>query len=198
LSSDITLVYQGTRYAFNCKAHGVDDDSWFHRDAGWVRRYGVQWVRGTVLRELWTTRNALRSVYWHSYGVRRADYHRHEHWVHLLFGLLQQAFSWKVKLDLSRLAQIVELAETDARTAYHYLAAVFQRALGRRQDRLERHLRVLSKFRSIFYNLLCRSYSLRNLISSQRSWFLYHGAHPSDVPTLSVQGCFLRVCFQPA
>jgi hypothetical protein len=193
-----TLLFEGAHYELSCKHLVVSDGVWFSPRHHWAKGNGIEWMKGRLLEELWSTRYALRSIYWHGTRAKRANYQRREYWVHLLLALLQRLPSWRVKLDLTRLTQILVLAETDARAAYYQLAALFQRSLGYIQDRLQRHLRVLTRLLPIFYGILRGSYSVRNLISSQRSWFLHHGAHPADLLTLSKLGCFLRVCFQPA
>jgi len=144
--------------------------------------------------ELRHTRYALSALSLRRRTVR--EQYKDEHWLRLMADLLRQAQSWKIRFDFHRLRDILRLAEADPRIAYDQLAALFQHDLARRKARIQRRLRAISAAQALFCGLSSTSYSIRNLISSQRSWFLRHGAHPSRSLPLAAPGCFSRVCFR--
>jgi hypothetical protein len=168
----------------------IDDCFFFQATHSWLKQDDIQWLRSKLQHELSNTRYAIRTISWESWRANRAEYQGSQHWLHLLLGLVQQLESWKIKLDSGRLIQILELAARDAKRSYQLLAAAFQRALAQREGRLQQHLRLLGRVLMVLYSLLHLSYSVRNLICSQRSWFLHHGAHPSELSTPTAQGCF--------
>jgi hypothetical protein len=152
-------------------------------------------LRKKLWGELRHTRYALSALSSQRSKVR--EHYQDEHWLRLMADLLRQAQSWKIKFDFHRLVAILKVAERDPRIAYDQLTAMFQRELAQRKARIQRRLRAVAAAQAVFCSLSLASYSVRNLISSQRSWFLHHGAHPSRLTTLAAQGCFSRVCFQP-
>ncbi len=152
-------------------------------------------LRKRLWGELRHTRYALSALSLQRSKVR--EHYKDEHWLRLMADLLRQAQSWKIKFDFHRLVAILKLAERDPRSAYDQLTAMFQRELARRKARIQRRLRTVTAVQAVFCGLSSASYSIRNLISTQRSWFLRHGAHPSRVSPLAAPGCFSRVCFQP-
>jgi hypothetical protein len=196
--SSLVLFDDASRYALdfkNLSTLALGEHFWFAENDSW--QDDIQWFRARLIRELSNTRYASCTISRQSWRAKRADYRGDEHWVYLLLGLLRQLECWKIKLDSGRLIQILQLAESDAKTSYQLLAAAFQWALAQRIGRLERRVHFLGRLLALFYGIQRISFSLRNLISSQRCWFLYHGAHPSDSNSPRTQGCFSRVCFQP-
>ena len=134
-------------------------------------------LRKKLWGELRHTRYALSAL-----GLQRKnlrEQYENEHWLRLIADLLRQAQSWKIRFDFQRLVDILKLAERNPRTAYDRLSATFQHQLAQRKTRLQRRLRTISGIRAISSSFFTLPYSVRNLASSQRSWFLRHGAHPS-------------------
>jgi hypothetical protein len=144
-------------------------------------------LRKKLWGELRHTRYALSALCVHRRKVR--EHYEVEHWLRLMADLLRKAQSWKIRFDFHRLVAVLKLAEKDPRVAYDQLTAMFQRELAHRKARIHRSMRAVSTAQAVFCNLSLASYSVRNLISSQRSWFLLHGSHPSPYPS-PAYGCF--------
>src|SRR5260370_13257747 len=188
-----------TIFRFSCEQDSADESKRnlvVRPSDFFLKREHVQVIQWKLSRELSSTRYAICTI--GAQRQRAQEGHTYDHWLRLTVGLLQRLETWKVRLDLGRLQHILGLAETDIKKAYQLLASAFQHALAQREARLQRHLHILAQLMAAFYSFLRISYSVRNLIASQRSWFLHHGAHPSDTLALSAQGCFSRACFQPA
>lgn len=181
------------------------DTSFFISDAFWKptqgKSFNLFWSNQSDLlhashhlsNELWATRSAMSSALYLQRCAHQAGDYSTEHWIRLISGLLHQFENLQLKVDLGLLCRVLELVEKDARKAYQQLAAAFQRVLMQREARIQRQLRVLSKLLAIFHSLLQLSFSIRNLVTRQRSWFLYHGSHPSDTLLDSRSG-YLRGC----
>jgi len=168
------------------------DSSFFIADTVWKpiqsKFFNLFWSNQSDLlhashhlsNELWATRSAMSSALYLQRCAHQVGDYSAEHWIRLISGLLHQLETLRLKVDLGLLCRILELAEIDPRQAYQRFAAAFQRVLAQREARIQRQLRVLSKLLAIFHSLLQLSFSIRNLVTRQRSWFLYHGSHPSD------------------
>lgn len=90
-----------------------------------------------------------------------------------------------------------ELLAHDAIFAIQLLAVGAERFTLAHKTALKKTLSRFSAAKSIFRRLMGRIFQVGNLISSQRRWYLHHGAHPSGTSRFAGGG-FLRVCLQSA
>jgi hypothetical protein len=153
----------------------------------WSKKNDVFAFRNYLAHELSITRTALSSLSHHAHSARSC--YGTDHWVLLISKLLNQLHAWKLKIDIGLLCHVIELVGRDeAHTAHSLLTRAFQKALVTRESRLQRRLRIATKFLACFYTLCHIPFSVRNAITSQRSWFLHHGAHPCGTLCVSSIG----------
>ena len=147
------------------------------------------WIHGHLARELWSTRFALEYLASQRRDTEKVDYLHNGQWLHLIVGLFRQIELRNLRIDVGAL---FEAANYDPRTIYYLLATAFQHALLKREGRLQSQLKISAKLVAAFYSLLLLSFSIRNLIMAQRSWFLYHGSHPTDTLEISTRLVFIK------
>jgi hypothetical protein len=103
-------------------------------------------------------------------------------WVSEARQVLSLAASWPLLLNVDQFSFALQLLAVNPRRAFEFIVRLIRSGLAQYASLFSRALHFISGVKATALRLAQNSYSIGNLITAQRRWYLHHGSHPDDTP----------------